>query len=301
VEIIDRRFYEEHQGKQNREDLKYFFDEKLEGGQVLFTTFHQSYSYEDFVEGITVESKNNNLIYDVKPGVFRQLCDEARKVPDEPFVLIIDEINRGNISKIFGELITLIEESKRAGAEEVISVKLPYSKEPFSVPNNLYIIGTMNTADRSLAVIDTALRRRFDFVEMMPDLQVLEEVGSKQTDDGIDLVRLLKKINQRIEVIYDREHTIGHSFFIDVKNLNGLQEVFKNKILPLLEEYFYDDWEKIRLVLADKNNNFYQEIRGDGDLFLGMDNDYEGQKKYKRKIDVANKAAFIQIYTDAVE
>ena len=165
----------------------------------------------------------------------------------KPYILIIDEINRGNISKILGELITLLEPSKRKGESEALEVKLPYSQEPFSVPNNLYIIGTMNTADRSIALLDTALRRRFEFIEMMPNSSRLS------TDcDGVDLQRLLESINNRIEFLLDRERTIGHAFLIDVKNLSDLKAVFKNKILPLLQEYFYDDYAKINAVL---NNN----------------------------------------------
>ena len=162
------------------------------------------------------------------------------------YILIIDEINRGNISKILGELITLLEPSKRKGEKEALEVKLPYSQEPFSVPKNLYIIGTMNTADRSIALLDTALRRRFEFIEMMPDSSRLS------TDcDGVDLQRLLESINNRIEFLLDRERTIGHAFLIDVKNLSDLKAVFKNKILPLLQEYFYDDYAKINAVLND--------------------------------------------------
>lgn len=164
----------------------------------------------------------------------------------KPYILIIDEINRGNISKILGELITLLEPSKRKGESEALEVKLPYSQEPFSVPNNLYIIGTMNTADRSIALLDTALRRRFEFIEMMPNSSRLS------TDcDGVDLQRLLESINNRIEFLLDRERTIGHAFLIDVKNLSDLKAVFKNKILPLLQEYFYDDYAKINAVLND--------------------------------------------------
>lgn len=179
------------------------------------------------------------------------------------YVLIIDEINRGNISKIFGELITLIEPSKRSGEgqKESLELVLPYSGTKFSVPNNLHIIGTMNTADRSLAMMDTALRRRFDFVEMIPNTALFNGINV----NGIDLERMLATMNKRIEVLYDREHTLGHAFFMPVKALvlaneiddafDELKSVFKNKIIPLLEEYFFEDWNKIRLVLGDNQKD----------------------------------------------
>jgi len=174
----------------------------------------------------------------------------------EPYVLIIDEINRGNISAIFGELITLLEPSKRADADDELSVVLPYSQEYFSIPKNLYIIGTMNTADRSIALLDTALRRRFRFVEMMPNYELLK--GVKVGDIAIS--DLLRAINLRIEALYDRDHQIGHTYFLPLMGtpaegkVEKLADIFRHSILPLLQEYFYDNWEKIDLVL--NNNGF---------------------------------------------
>lgn len=169
----------------------------------------------------------------------------------KPYVLIIDEINRGNVSQIFGELITLIEEGKRLGNSEELEVILPYSKDKFSVPPNLYIIGTMNTADRSVEALDTALRRRFCFEEMLPkpDLLADKNIGV------VNLKELLTKINERIEVLLDRDHTIGHSYFINLETEQDLRSTFKNNIIPLLQEYFYGDYEKIGMVIG---NGFFE-------------------------------------------
>jgi hypothetical protein len=266
-----------------KEQVRIFIDEqKKEDGRICMVTFHQSYGYEEFVEGLRpVLVKENhetdgsghtnkdfsNVQYHIQDGPFLKMCQRAEKYPDNNYVIVIDEINRGNISKIFGELITLIEDDKRmfinradhpANGNNGLSITLPYSGKAFSVPPNLSIIGTMNTADRSLALLDTALRRRFDFKEMMPDPDLLKDINVK----GIDLKQLLTVINRRIVALYDREHTIGHAYFLGLSNLEteddrfaALGNIFKNRIIPLLQEYFFDDWAKIRLVLGDNKKS----------------------------------------------
>ena len=195
--------------------------------------------------------KLNIALADVMDIIARK-APESTKVEDKKknYVFVIDEINRGNISKIFGELITLIESSKRIGQAEEMRARLPYSRQMFGVPDNVYIIGTMNTADRSIATIDTALRRRFRFKEMLPDASVLNGISV----EDISISEMLTRMNKRISVLYDREHTIGHAYFIPLREkpaIEKLAEIFENAIIPLLQEYFYDDYEKIRLVLGD--------------------------------------------------
>lgn len=180
--------------------------------------------------------------------------DKKRLEKDEEknYVLIIDEINRGNVSSIFGELITQIEDNKRAGRPEELEVILPYSKKSFKVPRNIYIIGTMNTADRSIEALDTALRRRFSFIEMPPQPELIRDLtGSDGVIGNLDIVELLGVINDRIEVLIDKDHKIGHSYFIGISTETELKSVFKNKVIPLLEEYFFGDFGKIGLVLGD--------------------------------------------------
>ncbi|WP_370227787.1 McrB family protein [Mesoflavibacter sp.] len=242
-----------------------------------FVTFHQSFSYEDFIEGIKPvfpenEEESSDLGYAVEDGVFKRLCLRAKNDPNNRYAIFIDEINRGNVSAIFGELITLIEIDKRKGEINEMSVKLPYSKEEFSVPSNLDIYGTMNTADRSVEALDTALRRRFEFKEMMPNYDVIADFSIQ----GFSLSKVLKTINQRIELLIDRDHTIGHSYFYNVKTLDELVMAFNNKIVPLLQEYFYGDYGKIGLVLG---KGFVETIKNDKITFA--DFSYENSEDFK--------------------
>jgi 5-methylcytosine-specific restriction endonuclease McrBC GTP-binding regulatory subunit McrB len=202
----------------------------------------------------------------------------------KPFVLIVDEINRGNVSQIFGELITLIEEDKRLGKEEALEVTLPYSKDKFGVPANLYIIGTMNTADRSVEALDAALRRRFHFEEMKPKPHLIKtESKSGKVNgvvDGIDLETLLTTINTRIEKLIDKDHRIGHSYFLKVNDSASLLHSFKNEIIPLLEEYFFGDFGKIGLVLG---SSFVEKVNGNFSFakFEEYDNDIQEDLKQR--------------------
>lgn len=276
--------------KEDRKILNEVFKAFRTKGQIEFVTFHQSYSYEEFVEGIKPSVKNGTVIYETKNGVFKNLCKKALEGKDKPYILIIDEINRGNISKILGELITLIEPSKRIGADEGLQLTLPYSGESFGVPSNLYIIGTMNTADRSIALLDTALRRRFEFVEMMPDSECLKDKKISDSGNTIELDRLLKSMNNRIEFLLDREHTIGHSYFMGVESIEDLRKVFKNKIIPLLQEYFYDDYAKIIAVLND--NEMIEEKKADEEILnIALNKDLVDSEKVVYEITESKDAS----------
>ena len=242
-----------------------------------FVTFHQSFSYEDFIEGIKPIMPENDEVaedlgYRIEDGVFKDICKDASLDPDNRYAIFIDEINRGNVSAIFGELITLIETDKRKGSKNELYITLPYSKNTFSVPSNLDIYGTMNTADRSVEALDTALRRRFEFKEMMPDYDIVKD----ENVEDIQLAEVLKIMNERIELLIDRDHTIGHSYFVKVETLEALANAFNNKIVPLLQEYFYGDYGKIGLVLG---KGFVEKIKNNKIDFAIFD--YENSEDFK--------------------
>lgn len=234
----------------------YFYNSDIENG-------HQQRKVDWIRKNINISSDNIYNSKFVSPTItgmfndkinwdtFLNLINNKNNSISSNAVLVIDEINRGDVSKIFGELITLIEEDKRIGKEHQMTVTLPYSREPFGVPNNLYIIGTMNTADRSIALLDTALRRRFDFEEMMPKPELLRG----KDIEGVDLELLLTKINDRIKNEYDRDHQIGHSYLMEVENKEQLERAYKNRILPLLNEYFYNDIDSVAKILNCKPND----------------------------------------------
>lgn len=287
-----------------------------------FTTFHQSYSYEDFIEGIKPrlsedkeeEEELNEIEYEVQPGIFYDACDNAAQLagyddlqealkdtPEgrmnkfskaQPYYLIIDEINRGNIANIFGELITLIEKDKRLGEEQETIVSLPYSKEEFGVPGNLVLVGTMNTADRSVEALDSALRRRFTFIAKTPQADILSQ--ERYRNNNVDLEKMLDAINNRIEVLLDKDHLIGHSYLMDIKTITDIQTAFKNKIIPLLEEYFYGKPNIIGLILGPD----FIEKKKVTTFFREFDTDFSdlNEKKTYKVITPDNWEAYKKIY-----
>lgn len=259
LKILEPSFASSHSEKHQRDARKARYDELAAEGRVTFMTFHQSFGYEDFIEGLKPVMKGGQLAYELEDGLFLRAVRQAGGAVGEEeaegtlraHVLIIDEINRGNVSKVFGELITLLEEGKRAGAAEALTVQLPLSKRNLSVPQSLYVIGTMNTADRSLTQMDAALRRRFTFSAVWPDPGLLPE--ALELDGGtLNLQAFLGTLNERIQERLSRDQMIGHAYLLGVQpTLEQVAGALRHKILPLLEEYFFEDWNSIREVLGD--------------------------------------------------
>lgn len=250
----------------------------LEGNRTVQDIYDRN-----FVQSSLYKLDHGGLQLEVLEDIIKGQQDAG--AGNQSFVLIIDEINRANISKVFGELITLLEPDKRAGKINAITVQLPSSGDSFSVPSNLYVIATMNTADRSIALLDTALRRRFDFEELQPDHTVLHSV------DTVDLGAMLKKLNQNVEFLYDRDHTIGHAYFMNVKTLADLDVVFRRKVIPLLQEYFYEDLAKVRSVLSDDGGFFIEE-----EIFAPKGLDGNGSKFRYTLRDKFPLEAYLKIY-----
>ena len=338
VAIIEEKDVNEVE-KEQRDEVKRRFEKyrDQDAAQVEMVTFHQNATYEDFIEGIrpvlkkdqasangqappepqrsvsaaadvltdineneqSVSEDNSpgEVQYEMREGVFRSIAKRAEANREQRYVLVIDEINRGNIARIFGELITLIEDSKRTRAHDEAWVTLPGSQDKFSVPPNLYLLGTMNTADRSIALLDTALRRRFKFIEMMPDPS---HEGVNKNVDGVNCRKLLKAMNRRIAVLLDREHQIGHTYFLDVDNMDALADAFQHGVLPLLQEYFYEDWEKIRAAL--NNNGFVKHRKPPKELVDAnlADANRDVYDLLQRDDDLwTNPAAYQKIYGEA--
>lgn len=268
-ERVNNRWQLTEVGKAEAEEIKEPYTDNNASTQFYeFITFHQSFGYEDFIEGIRAEVENDVINYVIREGVFLKFCKAAMRDKEQGnnnnFLFVIDEFNRGNISKILGELITLIEVNKRIsyidGEWKGMQVTLPYSGEKFGVPDNVYILATMNTADRSLATIDTAIRRRFDFVEMMPDSEVVRKnIGEDGAIGDIDIAGIMNAMNQRIQYLYDRDHMLGHALFLNIESLEDLQYRFENKIIPLLQEYFFDDYQKIKAILNDVDGIYIKQ------------------------------------------
>ena len=255
-----------------QQNMPDFFEKFLSESDVerryAFVTFHQSFSYEDFIEGIRPDyiKETNSIDYSPKDGVFKEICKTASDHPEKDYAVFIDEINRGNISEIFGELISLIEVDKRKDMENELSATLPYSKDVFVVPRNLNIFGTMNSADRSVGTIDIALRRRFKFIPMNPSSKAIsDELTLNHVDpqnvDGINVIKLFDTLNSRIELLLDRNHMVGQAMFMSVRNADDVVRIIRDKIVPLLEEYFFNDLQKIQMVFNDLDES--GELRSD--------------------------------------
>ena len=225
----------------DRRNLMLEYQERVSEGQIVFTTFHQNYSYEDFIQGLRPDTNSDKMKFNNIDGIFKKISDKALNNYDKNYVIIIDEINRANISKVFGELITLIEEDKRWGEVNQLSVTLP-SGDDFKIPNNLYILGTMNSADKSISLIDTALRRRFNFIEVAPDSSLIKDEILK---------RIFEALNNKIfDELDTTDLLIGHGYFIE-KNEDDLCSVLNNAIIPLLYEYYYDKESKVKDTLKN--------------------------------------------------
>ncbi|MBD2149851.1 AAA family ATPase [Pseudanabaena sp. FACHB-1277] len=244
---------------------------------IKFVTFHQSFAYEEFVEGIKpIPDGSGGMSYTIKDGVFKEICTQAKNDSKNKYLIIIDEINRANIAKVFGELITLIEDDKRIGARNELKVTLPYSQEEFGVPKNLYILGTMNTSDRSIALLDIALRRRFTFIELKPDPELLKE----KIIDGIKLDQLLIQLNQRITLLIGRDYQIGHSYFMNVDTLESLRFTWYHRIIPLMQEYFYHNSEMLRVAIGEQ---FMPKMTVDPTLQKALGNFFPSEPQYEIK------------------
>lgn len=291
--------------------MQHEYIDKFAKEDCFVTTFHQSFSYEEFVEGLKPVlsstsanvSTTSDVKYEIQKGIFYKACERAAvlagyetsedesalkkcindsnrstKMDDaiknnKIVLLCIDEINRANVSSVFGDLISLIEPSKRIGAKNEMIVQLPYSKESFAVPANLMIVGTMNTADRSIQLLDSALRRRFRFEELLPDYDKIENTTAKS---------ILQKINARIRGLLDKDHQIGHSYFIEAETDIDIFNALKDCVIPLLEEYFYNDAQKIRQILnetSESENSFYVKDSDAMSELDNMQNDYDNEKE----------------------
>ncbi|HMQ46701.1 MAG TPA: AAA family ATPase [Saprospiraceae bacterium] len=314
LSIIEQR-PEEELALESRVALKQRFQYYKSQGRIGFVTFHPSFSYEDFVEGIKPFSAEGKVHYRIEDGIFKTLAARAQNDLESflqkgsqaaalrNYVLIMDEFNRGNIAAIFGELLTLIDSDKRKGMAEALEVILPYSRQNFSVPANLYLIGTMNTADRSAETLDMALRRRFSFREMPAEPDKIAALADRPGLSGINLVKLLDTINYRIELLLSKDYHIGHAYFLNVNNLDELKQVFDQQVLPLLQEYFFNDLGKIGLVLGkafvrEKDGMGKKNPFADFDGFAG-EMAYSEKKLYElRSPEAWTEADFIGVYED---